>query len=115
MLAPLLEVASDLSADLVPDERYRRLLSAARRVVPCDAVTLLELVGTPLLAAGKFVVPIAGYFIFQLTLGIAMVHAKEGWFVVGLGRNGVEYSVLLITCLVVLILGEREARAARHA
>ena len=79
------------------------------------AVTLLELVGTPLLAAGKFVVPIAGYFIFQLTLGIAMVHAKEGWFVVGLGRNGVEYSVLLITCLVVLILGEREARAARHA
>jgi anaerobic nitric oxide reductase transcription regulator len=43
MLAPLLEVASDLSADLVPDERYRRLLSAARRVVPCDAVTLLEL------------------------------------------------------------------------
>jgi anaerobic nitric oxide reductase transcription regulator len=43
MLAPLLEVASDLSADLVPEERYRRLLSAARRVIPCDAVTLLEL------------------------------------------------------------------------
>jgi anaerobic nitric oxide reductase transcription regulator len=27
----------------VPDERYRRLLSAARRVIPCDAVALLEL------------------------------------------------------------------------
>jgi putative oxidoreductase len=28
-----------------------------------------------------------------------MVHAPEGWFVVGLGRNGAEYSVLLIACL----------------
>lgn len=74
-------------------------------------VTLLELLTTPLLAAGRFVVPIAAWFAFQLTLGIILVHAREGWFVVGRGRNGVEYSVLLITCLVVLILAQRRAPA----
>lgn len=70
-------------------------------------VTVLELVTTPLLAAGRFVVPISAWFAVQLALGIALVHAREGWFVVGLGRNGVEYSVLLITCFLVLILAER--------
>jgi putative oxidoreductase len=34
-----------------------------------------------------------------LTTGIAMIHAREGWFVVGGGRYGVEYSVLLIVAL----------------
>jgi putative oxidoreductase len=29
-------------------------------------------------------------------MGIIMVHAREGWFVVGAGRNGVEFNVLLI-------------------
>ena len=28
-----------------------------------------------------------------------MVHMPAGWFVVGLGRNGMEYSALLIVCL----------------
>ena len=31
-----------------------------------------------------------------------MVHMPAGWFVVGLGRNGMEYSVLLIACLAML-------------
>ncbi len=32
--------------------------------------------------------------------GVArIVHGREGWFVVGAGRNGMEYSVLLITVL----------------
>lgn len=35
-------------------------------------------------------------------MGIVLVHAPEGWFVVGLGRNGMEYSVLLIVCLLSL-------------
>jgi putative oxidoreductase len=34
-----------------------------------------------------------------LALGLFMVHLPEGWFVVGLGRNGVEYSVFLIVSL----------------
>lgn len=75
------------------------------------AVTVIELAGAPLMAAGKFVVPIAAWLAFQLVLGIALVHAHEGWFVVGGGRNGMEYSVLLILCLVVITLDARRQKA----
>jgi anaerobic nitric oxide reductase transcription regulator len=40
---PLLEVALDLCANLAADDRYRRLAAAARRTIPCDAVTVLRL------------------------------------------------------------------------
>ena len=38
--------------------------------------------------------------IFILVLGIFMVHLKDGWFVVGGGRNGLEFNFLLIFCLI---------------
>ena len=34
--------------------------------------------------------------IFILLVGIIMIHIKEGWFVVGGGRNGMEFNFLLI-------------------
>ena len=37
-------------------------------------------------------------------MGILLVHAPEGWFVVGAGRNGMEYSVLLIASLALVAL-----------
>ena len=39
-----------------------------------------------------------------LVAGIIMIHAAEGWFVVGAGRNGVEFNVLLIGVLVYLAM-----------
>ena len=62
-------------------------------------ITLLEIAGTPLLALGRFVFPLTVVFSAIYTVGIVMVHAKAGWFVVGAGRNGAEYSVLLIVAL----------------
>ncbi len=44
----LLALLSDLSADLAEEERYRRLLTALRTIVPCDACALLELQGEQL-------------------------------------------------------------------
>jgi putative oxidoreductase len=41
--------------------------------------------------------------IIILSMGIAMVHFKEGWFVVGAGRNGVEFNFLLIVVLIYLM------------
>ncbi len=38
-----------------------------------------------------------------LIAGIIMVHAKEGWFVVGGGRNGVEFNFLLIVVLLTIL------------
>ena len=61
------------------------------------AITVFELVGSVLLAAGFYASIIALIFAFELAIGIALVHWHEGWFVVGAGRNGIEFSVVLIS------------------
>ena len=66
------------------------------------AITLFEIVGSVLLAAGFYAWIIALIFALHLAAGIWLVHWKEGWFVVGSGRNGIEYSVLLIACFFAL-------------
>jgi putative oxidoreductase len=71
------------------------------------AVTVIELIGGAFLAAGRYVVPLSLYFIAQTALGIWLVHRAAGWFVVGAGRNGMEYSVLLIVCLVSIAWSKR--------
>ena len=60
------------------------------------AITLYEIAGGALLAGGRLVTPLAALFAAELAAGIVLVHAAHGWFVVGLGRNGMEYSALLI-------------------
>ncbi|MEJ2790334.1 MULTISPECIES: DoxX family protein [unclassified Pseudoxanthomonas] len=62
-------------------------------------VTVFELVAAPVFAAGRWITPIALVFSAIYACGIWLVHAPAGWFVVGLGRNGAEYSVLIIACL----------------
>jgi putative oxidoreductase len=37
-----------------------------------------------------------------LVAGIVLIHFKEGWFVVGYGRNGVEFNFLLIFVLLTI-------------
>ncbi len=73
------------------------------------ALTLFEIVGAPLLAVGVAAVPLALLFSVELAAGIWLVHRHAGWFVVGGGRNGVEFSVCLILALVALVLSERHA------
>ena len=41
--------------------------------------------------------------ILVLIAGIILVHFKEGWYVVGHGRNGVEFNFLLIFALLTII------------
>ena len=62
-------------------------------------LTAVEIAGGLLLAAGRFVRPLCAWFALELLAGIVLVHFREGWFVVGGGRNGFEYSTLLIVCL----------------
>jgi putative oxidoreductase len=76
------------------------------------AITALEIVGSVVLAAGRLVAPLCVVFSLVYLTGIALVHAKAGWFVVGLGRNGAEYSVLLIVCL--LCVGLQHTRSRRE-
>ena len=73
-------------------------------VAVAGAITLGEVVGSACLALGRFVVPACLLHGTILLAGIVMVHAPSGWFVVGAGRNGVEYSVLLLACLTAIAL-----------
>lgn len=68
------------------------------------AITIFEIIGSIALALGYFVMPLSLIFAVELICGILLVHLKEGWFVVGAGRNGVEYSVLLIAVFLTLAI-----------
>lgn len=63
------------------------------------AITIFEIVASISIIVGKWVTPLALIFCVQLLAGIIMIHFSAGWFVVGGGRNGMEYSVLMIICL----------------
>lgn len=73
------------------------------------AITIFEIVGSVLLAVGFYAWIIALVFALELAVGIGMVHWKEGWFVVGHGRNGMEFSAVLIGCLLALAYGNYKA------
>lgn len=63
-------------------------------------ITIFEIIASIAIIAGRWVTPLALVFCVQLIMGIVLIHFGEGWFVVGGGRNGMEYSVLMIVCLV---------------
>ena len=78
-------------------------------------ITGFEIVGGITLALGFFRPWIAAVFILQLLMGIVLVHAANGWFVVGYTSGGVEYSVLLILCfLLVASTGRKEKTTASN-
>ncbi len=63
-----------------------------------------------LLIMNRYIKPAAIITILILVGGIILVHLKEGWFVVGGGRNGVEYNFLLI-CVLVAIMFPNSAKS----
>jgi putative oxidoreductase len=60
------------------------------------------------MAAGYFVKWIAAVFIIEHIMGIILVHAPNGWFVVGYQSGGVEYGVLIIFSLLVIAASFRK-------
>ena len=73
-------------------------------------VTVVEIAGGLALASGRWVRALCAWFALQLVAGILLVHAPAGWFVVGAGRNGMEYSVILVVALAVIALQDRGGR-----
>jgi putative oxidoreductase len=74
-------------------------------------VTGIEIIGTVLLAARRVVFPLTLVYATIYIAGIVLVHAPEGWFVVGKGRNGVEFSILLVVALLCVGLQHVPSRA----
>jgi putative oxidoreductase len=72
-------------------------------------ITIFELAGGILLIIGLYRRWIALILIIELITGIILVHAKNGWFVVGHQSGGMEYSVLLIICLIVIAAAEKRS------
>lgn len=64
------------------------------------AIKISHIVCAVLLVLNKYIKPASIVTIFILIMGIVLVHFKEGWFVVGGGRNGVEYNLLLIVVFI---------------
>ena len=72
-------------------------------VVAAWLVALLETVGGALLIVGLFVTPLAILLSAHMLLGIILVHAPNGFYVVGPGQGGIEFNLLLIAGLLALI------------
>jgi putative oxidoreductase len=72
--------------------------------VPLAWAIKLSHIGAALcLMAERYVKPACAITIAILVSGIFLVHLKEGWFVVGGGRNGIEFNFLLIFVLLSLM------------
>lgn len=63
------------------------------------AITIGEIVFGSMLAIGYKVRYCVIFHSVVVLAGIFMIHLSNGWFVVGHGTNGVEYSVLILAVL----------------
>jgi putative oxidoreductase len=65
-------------------------------------ITLGEMVGGTLLILNKYVRYCVIFHAAVILGGIVMVHLPNGWFTVGHGSGGVEYSLLILAVLAFL-------------
>ena len=80
-------------------------------VVIAWLVIVSQIITSLLMLVNKYVIISSLINIVILIAGIATVHFKEGWFVVGAGSNGMEFSFLLITVLSAIALKSYSQRA----
>ena len=69
-------------------------------------VKLTHLFSAPLLLMNRWIKLVSISNIIIFVMGIILIHAREGWFVVGGGRNGVEFNFLLIICFLSFLFPE---------
>ena len=67
------------------------------------SIKLSHLASAICLLFEKYVKWAAMVTILVLLAGIVLVHFKEGWYVVGGGRNGVEFNFILIFALLTVL------------
>jgi len=67
------------------------------------AIKLSHIVNAVCLIVEKYVRWTSIITIFILIMGIVFVHFPEGWFVVGGGRNGIEFNFLLIVVMLTIM------------
>ena len=100
-----------LTGGVVPFGDWLDGLGFPQGVAWATAVTALEWIGPGLVLTRRWGFWVCLAHMGVLALGLVLVHLPFGWFVVGAGRNGVEYSVLLLTCLAATAWAYRPTRA----
>jgi putative oxidoreductase len=71
-------------------------------------LTAFEITGGLVMATGYWVKWIAALFMSEIAMGIILVHANNGWFVVGYQSGGAEYSVLILLSLLVIAASRKK-------
>jgi putative oxidoreductase len=95
-------------------ELYLNQVGLAPMGVPLAwVIKLSHVVCAILLVLNKYIKPASLVTIVILIMGIIMVHFKEGWFVVGGGRNGVEFNFLMI-CVFAFLMFPKGWRSKSH-
>ncbi len=74
------------------------------------AIKLSHVVAAILFIANKYIKWAAWPTLFILVVGIFMVHLEHGWYVVGGGRNGVEFNFLLIAVISHLLIEDKKSK-----
>lgn len=69
-------------------------------------IKLSHVVNAVCLVLGKYVKLSSVPTLLVLVVGIVMIHFQEGWFVVGGGRNGMEFNFLLIVALLTVMFSD---------
>lgn len=72
--------------------------------VEAHLVNLAETAGVLLIALGILVRPLCAVMIVIFATGIALIHWRLGFFILGPGEGGWEFSALLITCFAAVAL-----------
>lgn len=67
------------------------------------SIKISHIIAAVLLLLNRYVKLASIITIFVLIIGIFMVHLPDGWYVVGGGRNGVEFNFLLIFVLLAIM------------
>jgi putative oxidoreductase len=65
----------------------------------------LELGGGLLLIAGFLVTPVSLLLTVHMLTGIILVHAPNGFYVIGEGAGGIEFNLLLAAAAMMLVFG----------
>ncbi|MDI9311331.1 MAG: hypothetical protein QM535_14060 [Limnohabitans sp.] len=70
-------------------------------------IKLIHLISIYTLLTNKYIRPTVILNALILVGGIIMIHWKEGWYVVGGGRNGMEFNFLLLICFFSLLIPQK--------
>jgi putative oxidoreductase len=106
-------IARTAAGGVMPFGGWLSELGFPAGVAVAATITAVEVLGGLTLASGRLVRPLCLWFLCEHAMGIALVHAPNGWFVVGLGRNGMEYSVVLVVGFLATAVGHVPAGSVK--